>query len=92
MPLEKQKFCVNTGKKIFIPTEVEVGEEGILEEVRFDLGFGGWMGILKVNIGQIDISDRRNILQLLYSKYIFKNFIQSHLLHYGQALLSLFLR
>lgn len=87
MPLEKQKFCVNTGKKIFIPTEVEVGEE-----VRFDLGFGGWMGILKVNIGQIDISDRRNILQLLYSKYIFKNFIQSHLLHYGQALLSLFLR
>lgn len=32
-----------------------MGKAGTLEDMRFDKGFERWMGLLKVDIGQIDI-------------------------------------
>lgn len=68
-----------------------------MEEMRFDLGSERWMGLLKADIGQIDVSGRKNVSRLLYSKHVFKvsftsaSYIQAslskfflHKLGYGQ--------
>lgn len=70
------------------PAQVEVEVRGILEEVRFDLSYEGWVRLLRVDLGQMGISGRKNIAWFLHSKSISKNFVHSHLIRPGEAFLS----
>lgn len=55
-----------------------------LEEMRLNVGSERRMALLKVDIGQIDVSGRKNVSRLLYSKHVFKSFIHFRLIHSGQ--------